>query len=170
MGSLAMVEDSLIRPGRRDGFSYLFGIRYLNSLNITFIAEYYHNNSGLTHSEYIDYLDLLRNNLNSLDPELISYSKSVLTTSLRAKNFMQDYIYFKASLPEPFEWLYSFVSIFTIYNINDNSFILSPQIGYRPFTNSEILFWPSLFIGNSNSEYGSKQFQNKVEMWFRFYF
>jgi hypothetical protein len=165
-----VIENSLIRPSRRDGFSYLFGIRYLNSLNITFIAEYYHNNSGLTHSEYIDYLDLLRNNLNSSDPELISYSKSVLTTSLRTKNFMQDYVYFKASLPEPFEWLYSFVSIFTIYNINDNSFILSPQIGYRPFTNSEILFWPSLFLGDSNSEYGSKQFQNKVEMWFRFYF
>jgi len=165
-----VIQDSIIRPSRRDGFSYLFGIRYLNSLNITFIAEYYHNNSGLTQSEYIDYLDLLRNNLNSFDLELISYSKSVLTTSLRTKNFMQDYIYFKASLPEPLEWLYSSVSIFTIYNINDNSFVLSPQIGYKPFTNSEILFWPSLFFGNHNSEYGSKQFQNKVEMWFRFYF
>jgi len=165
-----LIQDSTVQMIKRDGFSYLLGLRYLNSLNITFIAEYYHNNSGLTHSEYKNYLDFLRNNLNSMDAELVSFSKSAMATSFRNKNPMQDYIYLKASLSEPFEWLYSSVSVFTIYNMNDNSFILSPQIGYKPFTNSEILFWPSIFLGDDNSEYGSKQFQSKVEMWFRFYF
>ena len=83
---------------------------------------------------------------------------------------MQDYIYFKASLPEPFEWLYSSAAVFTIYNVNDGSFLLSPQLGYKPFTNSEILLWPSIFFGDDDSEYGSKQFQKKVETWFRYYF
>jgi hypothetical protein len=165
-----VIQDSMVQMTNRDGFSYLLGLRYLNDLNITFIAEYYHNNSGMTNLEYENYLNFLRSNLHSLETELISYSKSIMTTNFRTKNLMRDYIYFKASLPEPFDWLYSSVSIFTIYNVNDNSFVLSPQIGYKPFTNSEILFWPSFFFGDYNSEYGSKQFKNKVEIWFRFYF
>ena len=165
-----VIQNSMVRVIERDGISYLLGLRYLNDLNLTFIAEYYHNNKGLTHWEYKNYLNFLRSNLNSLETELINYSKSIISTNFRTKNLMRDYIYFKASLPEPFDWLYSSVSIFTIYNVNDNSFVLSPQIGYKPFTNSEILFWPSFFFGSYNSEYGSKQFKNKVEMWFRFYF
>ena len=168
--STYLIQDSLLQMEIRNGISYLLGLRYLNSLNITFIAEYYHNNGGLNRSEHINYLNFLRDNLNSMDTDLISFSKSVMTTGFRIKNLMQDYIYIKASLPEPFEWLYSSISIFTIYNVNDNSFILSPQIGYKPFTNSEILLWPSIFFGDDDSEYGNKQIQGKVEMWFRFYF
>jgi len=165
-----VIQNSMVQMFKRDGISYLLGLRYLNDLNLTFIAEFYHNNNGLTNLEYKNYLNFLRSNLNSQETELINYTKSIISTNFRTKNFMRDYVYFKVSLPEPFEWLYSSVSVFTIYNINDNSFVLSPQIGYKPFTNTEILFWPSFFFGDFNSEYGSKQFQNKVEMWFRFYF
>ena len=164
------IQNNMVNIKKTDGFSYLLGIRYLNNLNMTFIAEYYHNNRGLTSSEYKDYLGYLTGNLESADTGLISLTKSVMTTNFRSKNIMQDYVYFKVSLPEPFEWLYSSVSVFTIYNINDGSFLLSPQLGYKPFTNSEILLWPGIFFGDDNSEYGSKQFQNKIEMWFRFYF
>ena len=166
----SFIQNNTVLMSETDGFSYLLGLRYLNDLNITLIAEYYHNNRGLSKSEYEDYLVYLTNNLSSADPEIISSTRSVMTTNFRSKNLLQDYLYLKASLPEPLEWLYSSVSVFTIYNLNDNSFILSPQIGYKPFTNSELLFWPSFFFGENNSEYGSKQFQNKLEMWFRFYF
>ncbi len=164
------IQNNMVQMNKTDGFSYLLGMRYLNNLNMTFIAEYYHNNRGLTSSEYKDYQEYLINSLNSADAELISLTKSVMTTNFRSKNIMQDYIYFKASLPEPFEWLYSSVAVFTIYNVDDGSFLLSTQLGYKPFTNSEILLWPSIFFGDDNSEYGSKQFQKKVETWFRFYF
>ena len=163
------IQNNAAQMSKTDGLSYLLGIRYLNNLNITFIAEYYHNNRGLTSSEYRDYLGYLTNSLNSADAELISLAKSVIT-NFRSKNIMRDYVYFKASLPEPLEWLYSSVAVFTIYNVNDGSFLLSPQLGYRPFTNSEFLLWPSILFGDDDSEYGSKQFKAKVEMWFRYYF
>jgi hypothetical protein len=164
------IKNNSVQTRKLDGFSYLLGLRYLNRYNITFIAEYYHKNRGLSPAEYEKYLDYLHNNLDSADPDMINLTKSLPGTYFRSKNLMEDYFYFKASVPEPFNWLYSSVSVFTIYNINDNSFILSPQIGYKPFTNSEILFWPILFFGGQRSEYGSKQFQKKIEMWFRFYF
>jgi len=72
--------------------------------------------------------------------------------------------------PEPFSWLYSSISMFTIYNLADKSFLISPQLSYKPFTNFEVLLWPVFFFGNNNAEYGSKQFKRKVEIWMRFYF
>ena len=165
-----IIQNDLVEMIKVSGFSYLMGLRYLTSWNMTIIAEYYHNNSGLTKQEYQDYLTYLQNILNTGDADLIYAARSVMTGHFRTKNMMRDYLYFKASLPEPFKWLYSSVSVFTIYNLNDNSLILSPQIGYKPFTNAEILLWPSFLFGGDNSEYGSKLFHNKLEMWFRFYF
>jgi hypothetical protein len=167
---ISSIQNNAVQTNAADGFSYLLGLRYLNSWNMTVIAEYYHNNRGLSKPEYQEYQAYLLNSLNSGDADLINETRSVMTNHFRSKKLMRDYFYFKASLPEPFEWLYSSVSVFTIYNVNDHSFILSPQIGYKPFTNSEILLWPSFFFGDDDSEYGSKQIQNKVEMWFRFYF
>lgn len=167
---MSVIQNNAVLMKEADGFSYLLGLRYLNTWNLTLIVEYYHNNRGLSKQEYQDYQAYLFYNLNTGDADIINASRSLMTNSFRSKNLMRDYIYFKASLPEPFGWLYSSVSIFTIYNVNDNSFMLSPQIGYKPFTNSEILLWPAVFFGDDNSEYGSKLIQSKVEMWFRFYF
>jgi len=164
------VQNNVIQLKKTEGFSYLLGLRYLNDLNITFIAEYYHSDQGLTFAEYQTYLDYLNTSLNGADLNSISQLKSNMSNNFHSKTIMRDYCYFKASLPEPFEWLYSSISIFTIYNLDDNSFILSPQIAYKPFTNSEIILWPTYFFGDDNSEYGNKQFQTKIELWFRFYF
>ena len=161
-----LIQDDVVEMNKVSGFSYFMGLRYLTSWNMTIIA----NNTGLTKQEYQDYLAYLQNNLITGDVDLINATRAVMTGHFRSKNMMRDYLYIKASLPEPFKWLYSSVSVFTIYNLNDNSFILSPQIGYKPFTNSEILLWPSFLFGGDDSEYGSKLFQNKLEMWFRFYF
>jgi len=167
---MSIVQNSAVQINEADGFSYLLGLRYLNTWNLTLISEYYHNNRGLSKQEFQEYQEYLLNNLNTGDVDIINATRSMMIRSFRSKNLMKDYLYFKASLPEPFDWLYSSVSIFTIYNVNDNSFMLSPQIGYKPFTNSEILLWPSVFFGNDDSEYGSKLVQSKLELWFRFYF
>lgn len=150
--------------------SFLLGLRYLNRLNTTLIFEYYHNNRGLTEEEFTGYLNFLQNRLNSNDPVIINQTKLNISSQFRSKTLMRDYIYFKLSHPEPFDILYSSISLFSIYNLADNSFILSPQISYKPFTNFEFILWPFFFLGNDNSEYGSKQFRNKVEIWLRFYF
>jgi len=167
---MSIIINNAVQMNEASGFSYLLGLRYLAPWNMTVIADYYHNNSGLSQQEYQDYQAYLLNNLITGDADLIDETRFVMTNSFRSRNLMRDYIYVKASMPEPFKWLYSSISVFTIYNLNDNSFILSPQIGYKPFTNTEILLWPSFLFGKKDSEYGSKHFQKKLEIWFRFYF
>jgi len=165
-----LVMDESISQHKMDGGSYLLGLRYLNRFNTTLIAEYYHNNSGLSINEFTSYIDYLQNSLESNIHELINSAKLNMSTIFRSKTLMQDYLYLKLIQPEPFSWLYSSISMFAIYNLNDKSFLFSPQLSYRPYTNFEVLFWPFLFFGGSDTEYGSKQFRRKVEIWLQFYF
>ena len=165
-----LVNDELISQHKTNGGSYLLGLRYLTRFNTTLIAEYYHNNSGLSKNEFFSYVNYLSNSLESNNPELINSAKMNMSTTFRSKTIMQDYLYLKLSHPEPFSWLYSSISVFTIYNLTDNSILLSSQLSYKPYTNFEVLLWPFLFFGGNDTEYGSKQIQKKVEIWMRFYF
>ena len=165
-----IIQNNLLLLQKIDGSSFLFGMRYLNRFNTTVIAEYYHNNRGLSKEEFDNYYNYIVTTMKSNSFNIINQVKQDVSSRFISKTLMKDYLYFSIRQPEPFGWLYSSVSIFTIYNLNDNSFILSPRFGYEPFTNFEFLLWPSLTVGESNSEYGSRQFQKKVEFWMRFYF
>ena len=165
-----LIVDDLVSQQKIDGVSFLLGLRYLNRFSTTLIVEYYHNNSGLSKNEFASYLSHLFNILDSDIPALINSAKLGMTTTFRSKTLMRDYLYVKLMQPEPFSWLYSSISIFTIFNLSDRSFLLSPQLSYKPYTNFEVLLWPVFFFGDNQAEYGSKQFKRKVEIWMRFYF
>ena len=165
-----LIVDDLISQHKMDGGSYLLGLRYLNRFNTTLIAEYYHNNSGLSKNEFASYLNYLENSLASNSSERINSAKLNMSSVFRSKTLMQNYLYLKLMQPEPFSWLYFSISMFSIYNLADNSFLISPQLNYKPYTNFEVLLWPFLFFGGEDTEYGSKQFKKKVEIWMRFYF
>ncbi|MBA7582861.1 hypothetical protein ES708_24799 [subsurface metagenome] len=165
-----LIVDDLVFQQKIDGVSLLLGLRYLNRFNTTLIVEYYHNNSGLSKNEFASYVDYLQSSLESDIPEVINPAKLNMSTTFRSKTLMQDYLYVKLIQPEPFSWLYSSISMFTIFNLADKSFLISPQLSYKPYTNFEVLLWPVFFFGNNHAEYGSKQFKRKVEIWMRFYF
>jgi len=165
-----LIVDDLVSQYKIDGGSYLLGLRYLNRFNTTLIAEYYHNNSGMSKSEFTSYINYLQNSIESDIPEMINSTKLNMSTHFRSKTLMQDYLYLKLIQPEPFSWLYTSISMFTIYNIDDKSFLFSPQLSFKPYTNCEVLIWPFLFFGGNDTEYGSKQFEKKIELWMRFYF
>jgi len=165
-----LIVDDLVFKQKIDGVSLLLGLRYLNRFNTTLIVEYYHNNSGLSKNEFASYVDYLQSSLESDIPEIINPAKLNMSTAFRSKTLMRDYLYVKLIQPEPFSWLYSSISMFTIFNLADKSFLISPQLSYKPYTNFEVLLWPVFFFGNNHAEYGSKQFKRKVEIWMRFYF
>lgn len=168
--SKTYVAQDAMQQKKMDGVTYLFGIRFLNSMNTTFIAEYYHQNHGLTDSEFNNLLKFIRSKTASDNREIVEQTRINFSRSFQTRTLMRDYLYVKLSQPEPFGWLYSAVNAFTIYNLNDDSFTLSAQLVYKPFTNFEFLVWPTFFVGDDNSEYGSKPFERKIEMWLRFYF
>jgi hypothetical protein len=153
-----------------DIYSYLFGIRYLDASNTTIIAEYYHNGAGLSPDEYYQYSQFLNNVTDKINPIVAQQTLGVSQTYFKGQTLMRDYLYIKLSHPEPFDWLYLTPSIYTIYNLADNSFILSFQMSYKPITNAEFIFWVSMFAGDEYTEYGGKQVEQRMELWMRVFF
>ena len=164
-----ILDDSPVRR-RRSGFSYLFGTRYLTTANTTLIVEVYHRSNGMNEREYADYVVYVKNGLTEDAASNAEANRSVVNVLSRSKNLMHDYVYAKLTHPEPFSLLYSSVSAFVIYNLQDRSFAFSPQFAYKPFTNFEFLCWPSFFVGDAETEYGTRVFQRKLEFWMRFFF
>ena len=164
------IANNTLASERVDAYSFLFGLRYLDASNTTIILEYYHNGSGINKSEYGEYNSFLNNGANSINPLVAQQTFSVNQNYFKSTTLMKDYLYLKISHPEPFDWLYFTPSLFSIYNLADNSFLLSFQMSYKPVTNIEFLFWPSFLFGDDNTEFGSRQVQQKIELWARVYF
>jgi len=164
------ILNNSLRSELIDMYSYLFGIRYLDASNTTIIAEYYHNGSGLSKDEYTNYNEFINNGANSLTETIKQQTLGLSQTYFKGQTLMRDYLYIKLSHPEPFDWLYFTPSLYTIYNLADNSFLLSFQMSYKPVTNIDFIFWATTFVGDETTEYGSKQVKQRLELWMRVFF
>lgn len=164
-----LLTDSL-RTENLDGSSYLFGFRWLNSWNITTIGEYYRNDAGLSKAEFDEYYGFLANAVVSGNNVAASGALNISKTYFSNPNLMQEYLYLKASWQEPFNWLYFTPAVQVLYNLADHSYSAGFPASYKPITNLEFVFWPAVFAGGENTEYGSKQYESKLDLWATFYF
>ncbi|MBU4485926.1 MAG: hypothetical protein KKD38_03280 [Candidatus Delongbacteria bacterium] len=160
------IQNSGLATESSDAVSYLAGIRWLSSQNVTTILEYYHNQSAMNCSEFSDYYDYTFSADSATTAVITGINKKFFSVS----NLMRDYVYLKLSYPEPFGWLYFTPSVYSIYNINDESLVIGMPLSYKPITNSEILLTPIIFSGKKISEYGSKAYQSKIELKLSLYF
>lgn len=85
-------------------------------------------------------------------------------------NPTRDYLYARISQKEPFDMLYFTPSITGIVNTNDKSFSLSPELLYTGITNLELRLKTTFLSGQSNSEYGEKYNDYRIELMARYYF
>jgi hypothetical protein len=155
--------------------NYVLGLRYLSSLNTTFIFEYYHQGTGIAPREmsnYFSFVDkgydtfLKRGNANAL-----SKAGNLATGGYGRFTSEKEYLYLRVSQQEPFNILYFTPSISWIYNISDRSFTVTPELLYTPITNLELrLRMGFLVAGQRNSEFGEKQNDYRVELRMRYYF
>ncbi|MFA7290051.1 MAG: hypothetical protein WC055_14340 [Melioribacteraceae bacterium] len=150
--------------------SYLIGLRYLGETNTTVIAEYYHSDAGLTSNEFENYNSFLIRSIESNDAAIIKQAIGINQSYFKSSALMRDYLYIKITQPEPFDWLYFTPSVYTIYNLTDKSFLVALTLNYKPSTNIEFILWPSALIGKEDSEFGSRQIKEKVELWMRVFF
>lgn len=141
-------------------YSYLLGIRYLSQWKTRIIAEYYHNGGGLTQSEYEDYVDFLQESIQSDNTgQALRYSQNYFS----GVDLMRDYLYVSITLPELFGRFRFMPSVFSVYSLNDNSLLLALPLSFKPFTDIELMFWPTFLIGDEDTKFGSDQFEQKYE-------
>jgi len=102
-----------------------------------------------------------------------SFLNSVAGTSdptYRSFAPMRDYLYLRISQKEPWNILYFFPSITTIFNITDQRFSPAPELLYAPITYLELRAKISILIGKRGSDFGEKQNDFRLEFRGRYYF
>ena len=77
-------------------------------------------------------------------------------------NAIEDYLYLKLSHPEPFDLLYFTPSIFTLYNVEDNSQMIGGEFNYSKFENFNIKLKYNIMIGSERTEFGEKLSSSKI--------
>ena len=83
---------------------------------------------------------------------------------------MKDYLYLKVSQKEPFDILYFTPSVTCLYNMNDKSGSIMPQITYTPITNLEFELRTTFFLGKDYTEGGEKINDCKIYASVKYYF
>ena len=83
---------------------------------------------------------------------------------------MRDYLYLRASKKEPFDMLYFTPSLTGIFNINDKSLSIGPELLYTGIKNLELRLKTTFLVGDSYTEFGEKQNDYRAELRLRYYF
>ena len=158
---------------KNDALNFLAGIRYLTENDTTIIFEYYKNGRGYTRSEINDYFDLTEAGYQDY-----ADSGNMAGLGLSRQNgayynkqtMMTDYLYLKVTQKEPFDILYFTPGITSVYNMNDHSFSITPQVIYTPITNLTLDLKATFVSGRSHTEYGEKIIGSKIVASAAFYF
>ena len=156
---------------RIDFDSYLLGLRYLSSGEVTWIAEYYRNGAGYTPQEMDVYYQFLDTALAANTPAaLINKLRSVAQSAYGRPNPGRDYLYIKASVSEPFDWVYGTASISTMVNLNDRSYQVTPELSYTGFANWELRGRLIVLGGQAQTEFKEKASSARLEVYARYFF
>ena len=151
--------------------AWLLGLRYLTQNEVTWIVEYYRNGNGYDAGELNDYYTFLDTALaNGAAPALETKARKVAQSGYGRSNPGKDYLYAKASVSEPFGWVYGAASLTAMTNLKDRSWQLTPEISYTGFNNVEIRARALFLQGASHTEFGEKTASRRVEVYARFFF
>jgi hypothetical protein len=142
----------------------VIGTRYLAPSNTTFILEYLHIGSGYTMDEMEGYWNAFEYASTTADPKYIKAALKANSQFFSSQFVATDYVYFKASHPDPFNFVYFTPSIYAIVNIIDKSTMMGIEMNYSRL--AHFLFTGRYIesIGSRNSEYGSKLVHNRFEL------
>ena len=157
-----------------DAWSALVGLRYLSSIDTTYILEYYHNGAGYGESEaksfytYADRAYDIYVDTGNAGP--IQKAANLTQGGYGASNPMRDYLYFRVSQKEPYDILYFTPALTTILNLDDRSFSISPELLYTGITNLELRLRGTVLVGDRFSDFGEKPNDARLEFRVRYYF
>ena len=167
-------SDGMVFNKEYDATSYLLGLRYLTKSDTTYIFEYFHDATGFAESEMEDYFSFIDKGydtyLTSGDDSLLKKASNVAGGNYNRKNLMRDYLYLRVSQKEPCDILYFTPSLTGIFNINDKSFSIGPELLYTGINNLELRLKTTFLVGDSYTEFDEKQNNSRIELRAKYYF
>jgi hypothetical protein len=166
--------NGVLHSSTSDVFSYLLGVRYLSTKLTTYILEYYRNGTGFTREQMEDFFSFVNTGydtyLSTGNATQIEKASNLLSGNYGKNSPMQDYVYLRISQDEPFGVLYWTPAISSVINLSDGSFQVIPELTCTRITNWEFRFRTYLLEGGSDTEFGNKQNNYRIELRVRYYF
>ena len=157
-----------------DAKSFLLGLRYLSSMDTTYILEYYHNAPGYSSSELEDFFSFTHRAFDTFQStgknNQVIKAETLFQGNYGGMNPGKDYLYLRISQKEPFNILYFTPAITTIMNLDDRSFSISPELLYEGFKNWEFRLKGMALVGHKGTDFGEKQNDYRIEFRVRYYF
>ena len=154
-----------------DATSWLLGLRYLTQSEVTWIVEYYRNGNGFDARQLDDYYSYLDTALaDGAAPMLEDKARKIAQSGYARASPGTNYLYAKASIPEPFGWVYGAAALTAMSNLDDHSWQLVPEVSYTGFNNVELRARAFVVEGASHTEFGEKPASRRLEVYARFFF
>lgn len=161
------------KPVIDDEISYLLGLRYRNSDDITFLLEYYYNGRGNKKNQQQQFYRCVHQAWQAGDETLLNQlplNEDIDKGPFSKPNPMQRYLGFRSWWEEPADFLYLTAGVQVLYNLDDNSYSIAPEVFYEGFDDIEMKLRGTLPIGDALTEWGEKPNDYKLEAQIRLYF
>lgn len=163
----------LLRESPQNTFSYLAGLRYRTEGDFNVIAEYYYNGAGNRKASQQRFYECVHRAWETDDPDLLAGLplKGDLDKGPFTKpNPMRRYVNLRVWWDEPNNLLYFVPAIQMLYNLDDHSYSISPELNYDGIDNLSLRLRLTVPIGKALTEWGEKPNDYKVEFRLRYYF
>lgn len=157
----------------QDTFSYLAGLRYRTEGDFNVIAEYYYNGAGNSEAAQRQFYECVHRAWEADDPDLLAglpLKGDLDQGPLTKPNPMRRYVNLRAWWDEPNNLLYFVPAIQVLYNLDDNSYSISPELNYDGIDDLSLRLRLTVPIGDPLTEWGEKPNDYKVEFRLRYYF
>ena len=156
-----------------DEISYLLGLRYRTSEDITFLLEYYFNGRGNDKSQQQQFYRCVHQAWEAEDEDLLNQlplNEDIDKGPFSKPNPMQRYLGFRTWWEEPADLLYLTTGLQILYNLEDKSYSIAPEVTYEGFEDIELRLRATLPTGDALTEWGEKPNEYKLEAQVRLYF
>ena len=157
--------------------SAVAGLRWQAPTDTTVLLEYYRNGPGVTAQQFADAVRLIdaAADAQALDggsgPALAARQVAArVTRSYQRPQPLRDYVYLRVSQREPRNILYTTPAISFIVDPVGGSASVTPEIVYTGFTNTELRLRTQVNVGATDTDFGSRQVNARVELRARVFF
>ena len=154
----------------QDARSWLLGMRYLTESETTYILEYYRNDAGFSEDETRSFYQSVDNAYQAVNISALKQLRAFAKGVYAGQTLMQNYVYLRAMQKDPFDILYVTPALTLIYNLDDRSYNVSPEIAYTGIKNLELRAKLNMLQGDRLTEFGEKQNASKLELRVRYFF
>ena len=160
----------VITTEQNSAMQWLLGLRYLTENDTTIIAEYYKNEAGYSEEQMSDFFSAVDLADATGNTTLLNQLSVLSQQTYLKRNPAKNYLYFRISNKEPFDWLYFTPAITIIANVDDNSYSATPELIYTGINDFELRFKVRWLVGKQHTEFGEKLNDQKIEFRLKYYF